>query len=306
MAAHADRARYTYAMEKLVSAALARAAAAVAAADAILIGAGAGMGVDSGLPDFRGAQGFWQAYPRYAELGLDFPALANPRWFHKDPELAWGFYGHRLQLYRDAVPHAGFAQLLAWARQRRYGAAVFTSNVDGQFQKAGFAAAGVPIYECHGSIHLLQCLRECGVGLVPADGITVQISEQTLRAEPPLPSCPRCHGLLRPSILMFGDAGWDSRNSDAQDEKLQAWLGQVAAAGARAVVIECGAGLHVPTVRWFCAESARRLRAPLLRINPREAVADGGGYEHIALPLGAAETLRRIANHPQPPQVAPL
>ncbi|HRI52635.1 MAG TPA: Sir2 family NAD-dependent protein deacetylase [Pseudomonadota bacterium] len=281
-------------MEKRVSAALQQAAAAVAAADAILVGAGAGLGVDSGLPDFRGAQGFWRAYPRYAELGLDFPALANPRWFHKDPELAWGFYGHRLQLYRDTMPHSGFARLLGWAARRPHGAAVFTSNVDGQFQKAGFAAAGIPIHECHGSIHFLQCLRDCGVGLLPATGITVELSPQTLRATPPLPSCPRCHGLLRPSILMFGDAGWDSQQSEAQEVQLQRWLDKVLSSGARAVVIECGAGLHIPTVRWFCSESARRLRAPLLRINPRESEADSGGYEHIALPLGAAEALARI------------
>ena len=77
-----------------------RAAAAIADAEAILIGAGAGMGVDSGLPDFRGSQGFWRAYPPYARLGLGFAALADPRWFGDDPPLAWGFYGHRLGLYR--------------------------------------------------------------------------------------------------------------------------------------------------------------------------------------------------------------
>jgi NAD-dependent SIR2 family protein deacetylase len=40
-----------------------RAAEAIHAADALLITAGAGMGVDSGLPDFRGNEGFWKAYP---------------------------------------------------------------------------------------------------------------------------------------------------------------------------------------------------------------------------------------------------
>ena len=40
-----------------------KAAEALKRADALLIGAGAGMGVDSGLPDFRGDQGFWRAYP---------------------------------------------------------------------------------------------------------------------------------------------------------------------------------------------------------------------------------------------------
>ena len=39
-------------------------------AEAILITAGAGMGVDSGLPDFRGNEGFWKAYPIAKKLNL--------------------------------------------------------------------------------------------------------------------------------------------------------------------------------------------------------------------------------------------
>jgi NAD-dependent SIR2 family protein deacetylase len=111
---------------------------AIRTADALVIAAGAGMGVDSGLPDFRGTQGFWRAYPRYEKLGLDFMSVANPEWFHRDPTMAWGFYGHRLNLYRAAVPHEGFAILRRWAGRLKHGAFVFTSNVDGHFQKAGF------------------------------------------------------------------------------------------------------------------------------------------------------------------------
>ena len=85
---------------------LERAAAAIFAADALLIGAGAGMGVDSGLPDFRGNQGFWNAYPPFR--GRRFSEMSNPIWFHNDPEQAWGFFGHRLNLYRETLPHAGF------------------------------------------------------------------------------------------------------------------------------------------------------------------------------------------------------
>src|SRR5262249_50285934 len=77
---------------------IAQAAREIASADALIIGAGAGMGVDSGLPDFRGDQGFWRAYPVYEKLGLSFSSMANPRWFRTDPEMAWGFYGHRLGL----------------------------------------------------------------------------------------------------------------------------------------------------------------------------------------------------------------
>ena len=75
----------------MIDHALDRAALAIATADALLIGAGAGMGVDSGLPDFRGKEGFWRAYPPYQRLGLDFVALANPRWFTEDADPGLGF-----------------------------------------------------------------------------------------------------------------------------------------------------------------------------------------------------------------------
>lgn len=64
----------------------------------VIITAGAGMGVDSGLPDFRGNDGFWKAYPIAKELNLSFQQLANPKWFEEKPNLAWGFYGHRYNL----------------------------------------------------------------------------------------------------------------------------------------------------------------------------------------------------------------
>src|SRR5450432_764407 len=93
------------------------AAQEIASADALLIGAGAGMGVDSGLPDFRGNQGFWRAYPMYAARKLDFAAMADPRWFRSDPAFAWGFYGHRRNLYRATQPHEGFQILKRWAER---------------------------------------------------------------------------------------------------------------------------------------------------------------------------------------------
>jgi len=80
------------------------------------------MGVDSGLPDFRGNQGFWKAYPPLERLGISFVSMADPVWFTRDPELAWGFYGHRLGLYRATEPHAGFAVLKRWGQnaQRQF------------------------------------------------------------------------------------------------------------------------------------------------------------------------------------------
>lgn len=76
--------------------------------DGLLISADAGMGVDSGLPDFRGNQGMWQAYPELGKQRIEFSSIANPNAFNDAPALAWGFYGHRLKLYRQTTPHQGF------------------------------------------------------------------------------------------------------------------------------------------------------------------------------------------------------
>jgi NAD-dependent SIR2 family protein deacetylase len=80
---------------------LIRCAALIEQADGLLITAGAGLGVDSGLPDFRGNEGFWRAYPALARARLHFQAIACPGVFRARPWLAWGFYGHRLRLYRQ-------------------------------------------------------------------------------------------------------------------------------------------------------------------------------------------------------------
>lgn len=263
------------------------AAQAIAEADALLIGAGAGMGVDSGLPDFRGDKGFWRAYPPFAKLGLSFVDLANPRWFDEDPELAWGFYGHRLELYRSTIPHEGFTLLSRWGQRRPLGLFVFTSNVDGQFQRAGFDEVG--LCEVHGSIHHFQCSRPCCDAIWSAKGIAVEVDAETMRAREPLPRCERCGALARPNILMFGDFGWLAERSDAQHERLAAFEDRCR--GARVVIVECGAGTGVPTVRWHCEGQMRREGATLIRINPREAHGPSG---IISIDAGAQEALEGI------------
>lgn len=261
-----------------------RAAEVIANADTLFIGAGAGMGVDSGLPDFRGDQGFWRAYPPFKELGLSFIDLANPRWFADDPGVAWGFYGHRLNLYRDTVPHAGFDILKRWGARLPHGAFVFTSNVDGQFQRAGFPDDQV--FECHGSIHHLQCCVSCDDAIWPADAIEVDVDEY-FRAADPLPTCPSCTDLARPNILMFGDAGWVETRAVEKQQRMRDWLASVK----RPAVVECGAGTAVPSVRWQCERVASAFDVPIIRINPREAHGPAGT---ISIATTALQALAEI------------
>lgn len=262
-----------------------RAAELIAEADGLVITAGAGMGVESGLPEFRGEKGFWRAYPALGARGMDFTAIANPAAFQADARLAWGFYGHRLALYRRTRPHAGFGILRQWAARMTHGARVFTSNVDGQFQAIGFADA--QIVECHGSIHALQCLEPCSDAVWSAAGFEPQVDEAAGRLVNALPRCPLCGGVARPNILMFGDWGW----IDAKPRKragLQRWLGTVA----KPVVVEIGAGTAVSSVRHFAQGVAREFGGRLVRINPADsAVPDGLG---VGIALGALEALRRI------------
>jgi len=274
-------------MDETTSNALDRAAEAIADAEALLVTAGAGIGVDSGLPDFRGNEGFWRAYPPLKHLGIGFMDMANPIWFRRDPELAWGFYGHRLGLYRSTEPHDGFHLLRRWGEGLPRGVFVFTSNVDGQFQKAGFDRRR--ILECHGSIHHLQCLNHCGE-ITSADGAEVAVDEESFRASPPLPSCPRCGSPARPNVLMFGDWGWLPERTEAQERRFADWIGELG--NARLVIVEVGAGTAVPTVRMTSENLARRSGATLIRINVREPQVPAG---QIGIALGGLEALQEIA-----------
>ncbi len=255
-------------------------------ADAIFITAGAGMGVDSGLPDFRGVEGFWNAYPKIKELGLKFEEMANPKCFKKDPQLAWAFYGHRLHLYRDTKPHEGFKKLLDLSHNKKYGAFIFTSNVDGQFQKAGFKEE--QIMECHGSIHHLQCIDNCSSKLWSANSTHIKIKED-FKVKKPLPHCPDCTKVSRPNILMFGDFGWNYARTDFQRERLKLWINTIEKNNAKLAIVEIGAGTAVPTVRNTSEQIAKNFNVPLIRINPRENF----GAE-IRLDMGALEALSHI------------
>jgi len=261
--------------------ALARAVALIEEPDGLLVAAGAGMGVDSGLPDFRGNSGFWRAYSPLARLGLAFHEMACPDTFERDPRLTWGFYGHRLALYRATVPHAGFGILRTIGARMAHGSFVFTSNVDGQFQRAGFGEETV--VECHGSIHHLQCTVPCCDAIWPADAFDPEVDMDACRLVSNLPVCPRCSALARPNILMFNDGAWLPDRSEAQYARFTRWRAGVG----KLAVIELGAGVDIPSVR----RMAESQRATVIRINPREAAVQGG----VSLEMGALDALRALA-----------
>ena len=264
---------------------------AIEDAEAVLITAGAGMGVDSGLPDFRGNEGFWNAYPIAKKLGLRFYELANPLWFEKDPSLAWAFYGHRLKLYRETNPHEGFYLLKKLTEKKNDNYFVITSNVDGQFQKAGFNES--KIVEIHGSIHHLQCTKPCSDEIWSSESVEIKIDMENFKALPPFPKCINCKSIARPNILMFNDPFWIPDRTEGQKFRLDIWLEKVENKGQNIVIIEIGAGKAIPTIRYLSESITRKLNGFLIRINPRDydmPTSTNG----VSLKTGGLEGLKMI------------
>lgn len=170
-----------------------------------------------------------------------------------------------------------------------HGYAVFTSNVDGQFQKAGFDPDG--IHECHGSIHHLQCLGPCHDAIWNADAVQPEVDEDQCLLLNAVPTCPRCGGIARPNALMFTDSKWLSAREAAQAKRLEAWLTRVQAP----VVVEIGAGTAIPSVRHFSQRVIHEFGGRLIRINPRESSVPT--RFDVGFAAGAERTLQAIDEH---------
>lgn len=178
---------------------------------------------------------------------------------------------------------------------------MFTSNVDGHFQKAGFDDQRV--LECHGTIHHLQCVdpsRSTEIWPASAQLSSLQVDENTLRAKLPLPLGPPGvnNQVARPNILMFSDWTWLSDRTDAQDERFDAFLRPLRRSKGKPtpfVVIELGAGHAVPTVRMRSEQLAAMPGGTLIRINPTDYdLPTNDAHKFISLPLKALAALQAI------------
>jgi len=260
---------------------LQRAVGYINEAGAILITAGAGIGVDSGLPDFRGNKGFWKAYPHFKDQNMSFVDAASALMFETLPELSWGFYGHRTNLYRETAPHMGFNLLKDIIKLKENNYFIFTSNVDGQFQKAGFDENR--IIECHGSIHHLQCTLPC-ISSSWKNELSYKIDDNTGTLLSETPDCIFCGNTARPNILMFDDNNWDSSRYYSQKSLYDKWLNE----NDNFVVIEIGAGNAIPTVR--C--ESRKHKKPIIRINLRDSKLSWA--KGVSLEMTALEAIQKI------------
>ena len=142
---------------------------------------GAGISTESGIPDFRSAEGIWAQY--------DPAEVAHIDALRRDPSRVWEFYARRLEALSHAEPNDGH-RALAELEERGLVRAVVTQNIDGLHQRAGSRE----VVEVHGSVREAECIH-CGVRVPMEDAV----------ASLPLPPCPECGEILKPGVVMFGE-----------------------------------------------------------------------------------------------------
>jgi len=151
---------------------------------AVAVLTGAGVSAESGVPTFRGGGGapVWK--------GLPVEQIATPEMLRADPVTFWQWYAYRREVIERAEPNAAHRAIAAWERYFER-LTVITQNVDGLHQRAG----SHNVVELHGSLWRVRC-TQCDL---KSEDRRVPLPEIP-------PRCPACGGLLRPDVVLFGEA----------------------------------------------------------------------------------------------------
>ncbi len=156
----------------------------------ILVLTGAGVSSESGIPTFRGKDGYWR--------NLDPAKLATPEAFAKDPGLVWDWYRERRQRIRAAQPNAAH-QAIAKLAQHVQEFLLVTQNVDDLHARAG--SSKEKMVQIHGDIFVTRCSR-CDFRRYDYEHDHEHEHESE---DIDLRRCPRCNALMRPGVVWFGE-----------------------------------------------------------------------------------------------------
>jgi NAD-dependent deacetylase len=165
----------------------------------VLVLTGAGVSAESGIPTFRGKDGYWR--------NLDPAKLATPEAFARDPQLVWDWYRERRQRIRNARPNAAH-DAVARLAQRTDGFLLVTQNVDDLHARAGIPAQR--IVRIHGDIFVTRCSRcefehEHDHEHPPSPRLRRTNEQEQEYEHESVAKCPQCDALMRPGIVWFGE-----------------------------------------------------------------------------------------------------
>lgn len=162
---------------------------------------GAGVSTESNIPDFRSAQGLYNAQQNY---GMSPEEMLSHSFFIAKTEMFYDYYKNNL-IYRDAQPndaHKVLAELEKMGKLK----AVVTQNIDGLHQKAGSST----VYELHGSVLRNYCM-DCG------EYYDLDYIMDEGNCEEMIPKCSKCGGTVKPDVVLYEEMLDDKQISGAVD-----------------------------------------------------------------------------------------
>lgn len=144
---------------------------------------GAGVSTESNIPDFRSANGLFNAR---LNMTLSPEQLVSHTYFIRFPEEFFNFYKSKL-IYPEAKPN-GAHIALAMLEEIGKLEAIVTQNIDGLHQCAG----SKNVFELHGSIHRNYCIK-----------CNAPYNVDFILSSKGVPTCPKCDGTVRPDVVLY-------------------------------------------------------------------------------------------------------
>ena len=182
---------------------------------------GAGVSTESGIPDFRSADGLYSQQYKYPP-----EQIVSHTFFTQYPEEFFRFYRDRM-IFTDAQPNAAHKKL-AELEQAGKLSAVITQNIDGLHQAAG----SKKVIELHGSVHRNYCMK-CGK-FYPLSAVTESEG---------VPTC-ECGGKIKPDVVLYEES---LKTEDIQNAVFEIENADTLIIGGTSLVVYPAAGL----VRYF-------------------------------------------------------
>jgi NAD-dependent deacetylase len=152
----------------------------------VLFVTGAGISADSGLPTYRGIGGLYN--DQTTEDSFSIETALSGSMLEANPAITWKYLHQIEHACRGARFNDAHAIIAEW--QEHFEVCVLTQNIDGFHRDAGSRN----LIEMHGDIHDIYCTR-CDYAATVPDYSGLHFP----------PACPRCHALVRPRVVLFGE-----------------------------------------------------------------------------------------------------
>jgi NAD-dependent deacetylase len=214
----------------------------------VLVLTGAGISAESGIPTFRGEEGYWVV----GSHNYMPQEMATQRMFRRNPEEVWRWYLYRFSICREAMPNEGHKALVRLEEGLQARFLLATQNIDGLHRRAGSSPERT--YCIHGDFSWVRCANACRQELLPMPDFPSRGKESAFEEEDREKlTCPYCTGWLRPHVLWFDeyyDETYYRMSSSLQAAQEAALLLVVGTSGATnlpmqigSIALQCGAAV---------------------------------------------------------------